>query len=358
MDKGLVAQGNALIGSLLKACLDRNVTFLLETRALELIRENRRVIGLAAKRGGKDYLVKARGGVILACGGFEWNERLTTSLLAGTITHPHSPPFNEGDGLIMAAELGADLANTSEAWWYPALVVPGEEYEGRPLSRLMFAERICPHTILVNRYGQRFVNEAAPYNDMMKAFFHFDPNAYGYRNLPCWTVFDAQYREKYIFTTVMPDDPDPEWVIKDDTLEGLARKTGIDSEGLETTVTRFNGFVREGKDRDFGRGTSAYDRLNGDTEAPHPNLGTIEKQPFYALPVHSGAIGTKGGPRTNSRGQVLNVRGKIIPGLYAAGNVMAGISGPGYYGGGCTISTGMTWGYICGVNAAGEEKYL
>ncbi len=83
-------------------------------------------------------------------------------------------------------------------------------------------------------------------------------------------------------------------------------------------------------------------------------MGTIEEPPFYALPVYQGTLGTKGGPRTNASGQVLNVRGTVIPGLYAAGNVMAGVAGPGYHGGGATIGLGMTWGYICGINAAKE----
>ena len=71
------------------------------------------------------------------------------------------------------------------------------------------------------------------------------------------------------------------------------------------------------------------------------------------MPAH--CCGTKGGPRTNTKGQVLHVRGGVIPGLYAAGNTMAVVSGPDYYGGG-TVGQGMTRGYICGINAAKEVK--
>ena len=74
---------------------------------------------------------------------------------------------------------------------------PGEEYEGRPLARFVGLERTAPHSIIVNRFGQRFVNEAANYNDMQKAFFSFDANEYSPRNLPCWVVFDRQYRSRY-----------------------------------------------------------------------------------------------------------------------------------------------------------------
>ena len=358
MDKGLVVTGSALIGQLLKACLDRGVTVLLETRGRELVTEDGRIVGLRAEREGKDFFVKARA-VVLACGGFERNEELRKKFLPGPITINCSPPHsNEGDGLIMAMELGADLANMSEAWLYPGAVVPGMESEGEPVSTWVLTERTAPHGILVNRYGERFVNEAANYNSMSKAYWYFDPVAFDYRNLPCWLIIDRQYREKYmLLSTIMPGGPDPEWLVKDDTLAGLAQKVGIDPQGLEATVARWNGFVREGRDRDFHRGESAYERYwFGDREAPHPNLGTIEKPPFYTHLVPAHSCGTKGGPRTNTRGQVLHVRGRVIPGLYAAGNTMAVVSGPAYYGGGCTISLAMTWGYICGINAAKEAK--
>jgi succinate dehydrogenase/fumarate reductase flavoprotein subunit len=294
--------------------------------------------------------------VVLACGGFEWSEGLKKKYLPGVITHPNTPPLNEGDGIVMAAELGADLAGMHEVWWMPSTSVPGEEYEGKPYSQLCIAERACPHTILVNGKGMRFANEAANYNDLGKAFSHFDENGTGFRNLPAYAILDSQYREKYSLLTVSPGDLDPDWFIKDDTLEGLAEKIGVAKEGLLETVARFNGFVRDGKDRDFGRGDSAYDRYVGDISAPHPNLGTIEKPPFYAAPMYPGCLGTKGGPRTNEDAQVLDVRGEVINGLYAAGNAMAAVSGPSYYGGGTCIGLGVTFGYLAGTHAARQAK--
>ena len=359
MGQGLLATGPSLAGQLLKACLDRGVTILLETRGRELIMEDGRIVGLRAEREGKDLFVKAPA-VVLACGGFEWNKELLNKFLPGPIGGTCSPPHcNEGDGLIMAMEVGADLANMTEGWLSPGAVIPGQESEGEPVWSLVFTDRSVPHTITVNRYGERFVNESANYNDMGKAFWYFDPVAYDYRNIPSWLIIDSQYRQKYpIMSSIMPDYPDPEWLTKDDTLAGLARKVGIDPQGLEATVARWNGFVREGKDRDFHRGESAYDRAwFADPEAPHPNLGTIEKPPFYTFPIELGFMGgTNGGPRTNTKGQVLNVRGRVIPGLYAAGNTAASPCGPAYWGGGATISTAMTFGYICGINAAKEAK--
>ena len=323
-----VACGQALIAALLDACLIRGIEPVLEARACELAMQGDRVTGLVVDHGGRRTAVPAPS-VVLASGGYEWNPTLRDRFLGGPLTHPHTPPANEGDGLLMAMEVGADLANMTEAWWYPASSVPGEEYEGRPLARFVGVERTAPHSIIVDRFGSRFVNEAANYNDMQKAFFSFDANEYASRHLPCWVVFDHQYRSRYGAATV-----------------------GIDPQGLAGTIERWNRLVRDGKDQDFGRGASAYDRFHGDPTAPHPNLGTIEQGPYYALPVHIGSVGTKGGPRVDGHGRVQHVRDRPVPGLYGAGNVIASPAGPAYYGGGTSIGMGVVWGHLAGSHAA------
>jgi succinate dehydrogenase/fumarate reductase flavoprotein subunit len=351
--KGLVCYGGALAGQLLKALLERRIEPQLEHAARELVVEEGRVAGVRVEKGGQDVFVRARRGVVLASGGFEWNRALAAQFLGGVLTHPNSPPTNDGDGLKMAMSVGADLANMSEAWWCPSLIIPGEEYDGKQLHRGDFATRSLPHTIIVNRRGRRFVNEAQNYNDLMKAFFAFEPNAYERPNLPAWLVFDQAYLDRYALMTVMPGQPVPDWLVRADTLEELARTIGVDPRGLAHTVERFNGFAVEGVDRDFGRGESLYDHFYGDPEnKPNPNLGTIGKKPFYALQVHPGAIGTKGGARVDGDGRVLRVDGSTVPGLYAAGNVMAGVTGAGYPGAGATIAAAMTFGYLAGRHAA------
>jgi succinate dehydrogenase/fumarate reductase flavoprotein subunit len=351
--KGLVCYGGALAGQLLKALIERRIEPQLEHAARELVIEEGRVTGVRVEKGGQDVFVRARRAVILASGGFEWNRALAAQFLGGVLTHPNSPPTNEGDGLKMAMSVGADLANMSEAWWCPSLVIPGEEYDGKQLHRGDFATRSLPHTIIVNRRGRRFVNEAQNYNDLMKAFFAFEPNAYERPNLPAWLVFDQAYLDKYALMTVMPGQPAPEWLVRADTLDDLARILGVDARGLVQTVDRFNGFAVEGIDREFGRGESVYDHFYGDPEnKPNPNLGVIGKKPFYALQVHPGAIGTKGGARVDGDGRVLRVDGSPIAGLYAAGNVMAGVTGAGYPGAGATIAAAMTFGYLAGRHGA------
>src|SRR5262249_40971499 len=131
---------------------------------------------------------------------------------------------------------------------------------------------------------------------------------------------------------------------------------GVDAAGLEATVRRFNEHASRGVDPDFHRGQSVYDHFYGDpAHAPNPNLGTIEKGPFYALEVHPGAIGTKGGARTNAHAQVLRPDGTPIGGLYAAGNVMAGVMGAGYPGAGSTIGAAMTFGLLAGEHATAQK---
>ena len=346
-----LACGQALVAALLLACLQRGIEPVLETRATELTLDGEAVSGIVVESEGRRSRVVA-GAVVLASGGYEWNTDLRSRFLPGPLTHPHSPPTNEGDGLLMAMEVGADVANMNEAWWYPAASLPGERYEGRPLARFVGVERTAPHTVIVNRFGQRFVNEAANYNDMQKAFFSFDANEYAPRNLPCWVVFDRQYRSRYPVVGTRPGDPDPGWLLVHDSLDGLAGVAGIDPLGLSETVERWNRFVADGRDRDYGRGQSAYDRFHGDPSAPHPNLGTIDQGPFYAFPVFVGSVGTKGGPRVDGYGRVLHVHDRPIPGLYGAGNVIASPAGPAYYGGGTSIGMGLVWGHLAGSHAA------
>lgn len=348
---GLLACGQALVAALLEGCLNRGIEPVLEARAVEVIMRDSRVAGLVLERGGKRVDATARS-VVLASGGYEWNERLCTQFLPGRLTHPTSPPVNEGDGLLMAVELGADLMNMSEAWWYPAAAVPDDLYEGRQLARFLAVERTAPHSIIVDRFGQRFVNEAANYNDMQKGWFGFDANEASPRHIPCWVVFDEQFRSRYPVVNVRPGAPDPDWLVVDATVEGLGARAGIDPVGLTETVQRWNGFVKEGRDRDFGRGESFYDRFHGDPTAAHPTLGTIDRPPFYACPAYLGAVGTSGGPRIDASGKVQHVRDRPIPGLYGAGNVIASPSGPAYFGGGTTIGMALVWGHIAGADAA------
>jgi 3-oxosteroid 1-dehydrogenase len=148
-------------------------------------------------------------------------------------------------------------------------------------------------------------------------------------------------------------------VVRADDLAGLAAAAGVDAEGLVKTVTRFGEFAAAGKDEEFGRGDSAYDRYYGDPRRrPNPNLAPLARPPFYAVKIVPGDLGTKGGLRTDERARVLRADGNpgtAIEGLYAAGNASASVMGHSYAGAGATIGPAMTFGYIAARTMAGHS---
>ncbi len=356
--QGIVHGGAGLCGKLLRALLDRGVEPWLETPGEELVVDaSGAVVGIVARGTEGPVRIRAKKGVILASGGFEWHEQLRRDFLAPELRHPVSPPHNTGDALRMAMALGVELGAMNECWWTPAVDIPGELYDGTQLHRCEFSVRCLPHSIIVNARGKRFTNEAGNYNDMTKPFFDHDSVRYERANLPAFLVVDQQYLEKYVLVSAVNGRPIPDYITQADTLEGLAEKVGIDPKGLAATVARFNGFVASGVDEDFGRGWSAFDRFYGDPRStPNPNLGTLAKAPFYALPIHPGAMGTKGGPRTTTEGAVKRVGGAPVPGLYAIGNAAASPAGHGYPGAGITIGAAMVFGWLAGRHAAARAS--
>ncbi|MCA2261902.1 FAD-binding protein [Mycobacterium marseillense] len=350
----LCVAGTALIAGLLKGLLDAGVTPHTNARAEELITEGSEVTGVRVALPERTISVRARRGVILGTGGFEWDPALAQAFLRGPMHGAVSPPNNTGDGLRMAMAHGADLANMGEAWWVPIVQIPGDTIEGKPRSRSVRLERTRPRSIIVNSAGQRFVNEACDYNSMAGAFHYLDPRG-GYVNDRGWMVFDSVHLQRYGFLGVEPGQSVPEWFCESADLAELAAKTGIDPGGLARTVESWNRHVAAGEDPDFGRGSSAYDGYWGDDSATTQagkTLGPIDTAPYYAVPVSIGAMGTKGGPRTDHDARILHVSGEPIPGLFAAGNAMGGVTGRAYGGAGGTLGPAMVFGYRAGHTAA------
>ena len=347
--------GRALVGALLKGCLDRGIEPVLNASAQELIVTDGRVSGVRFDGPDGPYEVLATHAVILATGGFEWNPDLVRDFLRGPMTRPATVPTNTGDGLKMAMRVGARLGNMREAWWVPVCELPGQQIHGEQRVHLIQRERTVPHTIMVNRYGVRFCDEAANYNALGGAFHVLDSQRFEYVNQPSWVVFDEDMVQNYGGFLTPPGGPMPEWVTRSDTLDGLAAELSIPADALAATVQRWNGMVDGGRDLDFGRGNSVYDGYVGDRKhwpSTYSTLGRIERAPFYAVQVHSSTLGTKGGPRTDTTSTVLDVDGDVIPGLYAAGNVMAAATGMVYGGAGGTLGPALVFGYLAGKNAA------
>lgn len=345
--------GLALVGRLLKGCLDRGIEPRTGARAVQLVREADRVTGVRFESADGPFEATARRGVVLATGGFEWDPDLVRSFIRGPLDRAVSVPTNTGDGLKMAMCIGVSLANMREAWWLPVADVL--DPDGRPMVWMISSERALPHTIMVNRAGKRFANEAANYNAFGAASHAIDVSSYEYANLPCWLVFDHHYLTTYRIAGFKGVGPLPPWLRCAPTIGALASSLGIAPGALAATVERFAAIARDGHDPDFGRGSSAHDTWWGDaslTGQVGATLGPLDTPPYYALEVRSGTLGTKGGPRTDVNAQVLDVDGLPVPGLYAAGNVMASVMGMTYGGGGGTLGRAMVFGYIAGAHAA------
>ncbi|MBD0693688.1 FAD-dependent oxidoreductase [Streptomyces sp. CBMA123] len=355
--EGVVTVGAALVAGLVAACDDRGVTYQTGVRATGLLVEDGRVVGVRAETADGPVEYRARAGVVLATGGFEWNERLKRAHLGLAGTRPVSPPWNDGDGLLMATALGAALGTMSQAWWVPAVSGQGEEYDGVPMSRHLVGERCLPGSIMVNRHGRRFVNEAVNYNDVTKAFLAFDPTRHERPNLPAWLVFDEAFRRTYPIAGAQPGGPVPGWYTSADTPAGLARLIGVDEQGLTETLAVFNPDAVRGVDTAFGRGTTSHDRYYGDPlHEPNPCLAPLVEPPFHAVRVEPGMLGTKGGLVTDERGRVLRHDDTPVPGLYACGNVTSPVMGPGYPGSGGTLGPALVGGYLCGTALGKEEQ--
>jgi 3-oxosteroid 1-dehydrogenase len=336
------ASGTALIGRLLKAALEQGVTIVVEAPAEALVVEDGTVVGVRARRDGKAWNVRARRGVVVATGGFGQNEELKRRWLTRPLEYTCEPDTITGDGHLMGAAVGAQLADI-DAWWMPKIRIGDEPQSSRE-------DRILPHSLIVNMAGERFVNEATNYYDVSEAF---GARQGGWpRNLPAWLLFDRQARDKYMmYGARVPEGPAPEGLIVADSIAELADRLGIDSDALQATIERFNTFAREGRDLDFHRGESGWDLAWGDpNQTPNPCLGELSEPPFYAVEVIAGALGTKGGLRIDARGQVLSAAAPFAPiaGLYAAGNCSSGAAPVSYPGAGSTIGAAMTFGYIIG----------
>lgn len=350
MGKKLAGIGGALIGHLLYQLLQRSVPIWTDCSLLELIHEKGQVKGVVVEKEGKRLEIRAKA-VILAAGGFPHNLEMRQKY------HPHpittdwtvANPGNKGDAILAGMAVGAETALMDDAWWGPCFI----DHKGK--SNFMIWERSFPYSIIVDKSGKRFMNESASYVDC--GHWQYERNKQ-VPAIPAYLIFDQHHHKYYPFGVGLPGAEPKEYfesgmMTRADTLAELAQKIGVDPRGLDETVARFNGFARNGKDEDFHRGDSAYDRVYSDPRIkPNPNLAPLTRAPFYAVKVWPGDLGTKGGLLTDEHARVLDKKGKPIAGLYAAGNSSASVMGRTYPGPGSTIGPAMVFGMIAGRHAA------
>jgi 3-oxosteroid 1-dehydrogenase len=343
------ARGRALVGGLVSALHSLGVEIRSDARVTKLTTTEGRVTGVEVDG------ERISGRVVVATGGFQHDPGLATSFLRAPEIAAMGTPGCSGDGLRMSMSVGASLGNMAEGWWMPAMHVDGEELGASPFYRPLHSERAQPGALMVDRTGRRFVNEAQNYGDVGRAMQRFTPEPDWFPALVCWLVFDAAYRARTVVGPLRPEDPDPDWLVCAPTVRALAGAIEIDGDALAQTVERFNGNAAVGSDPDFNRGERHYDRWIGNPDLAHPTLGALSDPPFYALRVHCGCMGTKGGPRTDGRGRVLGLGGDVIDGLYAAGNAAANPFGIATPAGGSTLGPALVFGTRAGESAASDR---
>jgi len=351
----LLTMGQALAAGLRAGLARLDVPVWLSSPLIDLqLDDLDRVSAVRISRDGEPVTVRATRGVVLAAGGFEHNPQLRKEYQREPIGTDWTvgAAENTGDGILAGTRAGAALGPMDDAWWGPSVPLPRGPY-------FLLAERTLPGSILVNGAGRRFVNEAAPYVDTVHAMY--DAHTTEIPHIPSWLVFDQQYRNRYVFAARTPGQPLPaHWYAagvcaKADTLAELATGIGLPPDGLSATVERFNAQAERGRDDDFQRGESAYDRYYGDPRnRPNPCLARLSRPPFYAVKIVPGDLGTKGGLITDDRARVLAPDGSAIPGLYAAGNTSAMVMGRSYAGPGATLGPAMTFGYLAALDLAGD----
>ncbi|GAA2323179.1 3-oxosteroid 1-dehydrogenase [Streptomyces hawaiiensis] len=347
-----LTMGQALAAGLRAGLRAAGVPVWLNTPLTDLHVENGTVTGAVVTRDGTPGLLRARRGVIVGSGGFEHNAEMRQRYQRQPIGTEWTvgAKENTGDGIRAGERLGAALDLMEDAWWGPAIPIPGQPY-------FCLAERTLPGGLLVSGSGRRFVNEAAPYSDVVHTMYDVhdtDPA------IPCWLITDQNYRNRYLFKDVLPTLPLPDaWYAsgaahKEWTLDALAASIGVPAAALRTSVNRFNAQALQGEDPDFHRGDSAYDHYYTDPSVlPNSCLAPLWLPPYHAFRIVPGDLGTKGGLRTDARARVLREDGSVIPGLYAAGNTSAAVMGHSYAGAGSTIGPAMTFGYIAARDIAG-----
>lgn len=378
--------GNGLVEQLEAFVVRKGGKVLTEHEVTSVTRNRQgKVTGVLAKTPSGKIEFHARRGVVFGSGGFTHNLDLVQQYLRGPIFGGCAVPTNTGDFVLIGQELGAALGNMTNAWWAEDI------FEDVLVNRATESCVFLPQgdaMVIVNRYGHRVVNEKAFYNERGQAHFYWDPGQREYPNLLLFMIYDesvANYPEDPTDTSLSPArlaPPSPgerqEIVISGATLEELAQnldsrlaqlahRTGslrlasgfVDT--LRATIERFNGYAIDGHDPEFGRGDELLQRL---WSQPHRSNSTSSDNqtmfpfaahgPYHCIILSAGTLDTKGGPRVNARAQVLDVRGRVIPGLYGAGNCIASPTGQAYFSAGATLGVALIFGFLAGKGVARE----
>jgi succinate dehydrogenase/fumarate reductase flavoprotein subunit len=357
-----LVNGVALVARLAKSAEQLGVQLIESAPARRLIVDNGAVSGAIVATADGDIEIRAAKGVVLAAGGFANDVQRRKALFPRTPTgqeHLALPPEAcSGDGITLGESAGGVLVTdlASPAAWAPVSRVRHADGSVGHFPHII--DRAKPGLIGVLANGRRFVNEADGYYDYTAAMVAAVPPG---QEVASWLVCDHRFQRRYGigFAKPFPLPLTPYlrsgYLKRGQSIEELAKACGIAPEALCETVEAFNEPARRGEDPEFGRGSTPYNRKQGDPlHGPNPCVAPIEHVPFYAVKVQAGSFGTFAGLKTNASAQVLGRDDRPIEGLYAVGTDMASVMGGFYPSGGINLGPAMTFGYIAGLHAAGK----
>lgn len=316
------AVGPVIVDALAETAEKDGIDVRTESEVTKLIKTGDKVTGVEVKHKGETYNITAKA-VVMATGGFGANAKMVAEYkpsLEG-FGSTNSPAIT-GEGIKMVKAVGGDLVDMTEIQTHPTVVHK---------KTAMITEAVRGEgAILVNREGKRFVSELETRDVVSKAELEQTGKS-------AFLVFDQEVREKLgaINGYVRKG-----FTVEGATVEELAGKIGVDAKGLVDTMAKYNGYVKAGEDKDFGK-----------TALPRE----LVKAPFYAIEVSPAVHHTMGGVRINTNAEVLTADGKVIPGLFAAGEITGGVHGANRIGGNAVTDI-TVYGKTAGENAADFAK--
>jgi 3-oxosteroid 1-dehydrogenase len=354
--------GSGLVAYFVKGALDRDIPMHTRTEAVQLIGDGQRIVGVRAKKDGRDFFVKANRGVVIAVSSYERSADYNKTMGQQIDVESMVFPGIDGANFRLAGPIGARTARVPDitALGYQ---IPGEEQEtGDRQWRSALQPVGMPHVIVVNAQGKRFGNESF-YRDLQYAVDFIRGGTQTHPNFPCWAILDSQARAKYPFGSIMPGQDFPKgFGVIADSIAGLAEKTGIDANGLAATIENFNRHCETGKDPEFSRGMHPWSAwMSGDPfNKPHPNLGPLTKPPFYAVELKrlAGSAIPAAGLVSDHHSRALGWDNQPLEGVYVAGNSAARLETGAMMQSGVSNARGMTHGYLAALHAAGKPSDL